>query len=578
MSSVPPPRADQRLDRRRRRPGGWTASSSAREAAGDSRTSQPSQSRRRARARSRRSARRARDGRRCRARARRGGGTGRGHGAGTVPRDGAAPRRRLELTSSSSAPGPPGLYAALTAARQGARVALVSATPLAQTASYWAQGGIAAALAVDDSPDAHLDDTERAGRGLVRADAAARCSCDEAPRAVARPRAPRRALRRRPPRQPRARPRGRPLHAARRPRRRQRDRPARRAPALGRRRRGTSASRSSRARAPPPVDARRTAAPASSARTAARSPRAATILATGGAAALWSRTTNPPGSLGIGLVLAHEAGAALADLEFLQFHPTAVTGDPGREGFLVTEAIRGEGATLHDARRRALRRRARAARRGRARDLVADADGAAASVPRHAPRRPARFPERRHGAARRGPRPDARARPGRPAAHYMMGGIVTDLDGATAVPGLYAVGESACTGLHGANRLASNSLSECFVFGARAARAALDEPAPAPGRPPPPAILPAPAAATREALWRDAGLVRTRASLERLRDDPHPLARLVAACALLRAESRGAHRRRTSPTATPRSTATTPSRRPAPRRPSSSAGPERRGA
>jgi L-aspartate oxidase len=73
------------------------------------------------------------------------------------------------------------------------------------------------------------------------------------------------------------------------------------------------------------------------------------VLGTGGAAALWSRTTNPPGSQGVGLLLAHAAGAELADLELLQFHPTAVIGVAGREGFLVTEAIRGEGATLHDA-------------------------------------------------------------------------------------------------------------------------------------------------------------------------------------------------------------------------------------
>src|SRR5207247_8343584 len=96
-----------------------------------------------------------------------------------------------------------------------------------------------------------------------------------------------------------------------------------------------------------------------------------------------------------------------------------------------------------------------------------------------------------------------------PAAHYGMGGIVADLDGATTVPGLYAVGESACTGLHGANRLASNSLSECFVFGARAALAALDEPALAAARDAPgPQPIPIPARETREHLWRDAGLVR----------------------------------------------------------------------
>jgi L-aspartate oxidase len=136
----------------------------------------------------------------------------------------------------------------------------------------------------------------------------------------------------------------------------------------------------------------------------------------------------------------------------------------------------------------------------------------------------------------------------------MMGGVVTDLYGRSTVPGLYAVGETACTGLHGANRLASNSLSECFVFGARAAGAGLDEPA----RPNAPAAaraaaapLERPARATQEALWRDAGIVRTRAGLERLLEDPHPLARLIAACALRREESRGAHQRTDCPRTDP---------------------------
>jgi L-aspartate oxidase len=130
-----------------------------------------------------------------------------------------------------------------------------------------------------------------------------------------------------------------------------------------------------------------------------------------------------------------------------------------------------------------------------------------------------------------------------PASHYFMGGIVADLDGASSVPGLYAIGESACNGLHGANRLASNSLSECFVFGARAAHAALAEPQSVAGDPPPPATIAAPSRATREALWHNAGIVREREALTRLLDDPHPLARLVGACALLREESRGAHAR-----------------------------------
>ena len=134
-----------------------------------------------------------------------------------------------------------------------------------------------------------------------------------------------------------------------------------------------------------------------------------------------------------------------------------------------------------------------------------------------------------------------------PASHYVMGGIVTDLDGrAAGVPGLFAVGECACTGLHGANRLASNSLSECFVFGRRAALAGLDAPAPrgAPAaRLPDAPVAPPPSRETREAMWRHAGLERSAEGLAPLLEDPHPLARLVAACALSREESRGAHAR-----------------------------------
>jgi len=130
-----------------------------------------------------------------------------------------------------------------------------------------------------------------------------------------------------------------------------------------------------------------------------------------------------------------------------------------------------------------------------------------------------------------------------PAAHFMCGGISTDLHGASSIPGLWAIGECACTGLHGANRLASNSLTECFVQGKRAALTGLGEPRlpVAPDNPPAAAPLVPPPAATREALWRYAGLTRDREGLERLTSDPHPLARLVAACALLREESRGAH-------------------------------------
>src|SRR5204863_3419865 len=136
-----------------------------------------------------------------------------------------------------------------------------------------------------------------------------------------------------------------------------------------------------------------------------------------------------------------------------------------------------------------------------------------------------------------------------PAAHYTMGGLATDLDGRTSLPGLYAVGECACNGLHGANRLASNSLAECFVLGRRAALAALDGPAvPAdPGEPPPPGPPPVPPPETRRALWRCAGLEREPEALERLASDPFPLARMIARAALARNESRGAHQRRDHP-------------------------------
>jgi L-aspartate oxidase len=140
-----------------------------------------------------------------------------------------------------------------------------------------------------------------------------------------------------------------------------------------------------------------------------------------------------------------------------------------------------------------------------------------------------------------------------PAAHYMMGGIATDLDGRSSLPGLYAVGECACTGLHGANRIASNSLAECFVFAHRAVEAASGEPAPPvePGPPPEPAPSPVPPAGTRAALWRLAGLERTPEGLTELAEDGFALARLIGRCALTRTESRGAHQRSDFPAEDP---------------------------
>jgi L-aspartate oxidase len=228
----------------------------------------------------------------------------------------------------------------------------------------------------------------------------------------------------------------------------------------------------------------------------------------------------------------------------MQFHPTAVIGVQGREGFLITEAIRGEGATLLDGRgERFVEELAPRDEVARAIWATMNETGAQSVDLDMRAVDPQLFPNVVGALREAGLDPARELVPVAPAAHYGMGGIVADLDGAATVPGLYAVGESACTGLHGANRLASNSLSECFVFGARAALAALSEPRAAPGDPPAAPALELPSRETRDALWQHAGLVRDAEGLVALADDPHPLAALIAHHALLRTESRGAHTR-----------------------------------
>jgi L-aspartate oxidase len=255
------------------------------------------------------------------------------------------------------------------------------------------------------------------------------------------------------------------------------------------------------------------------------------------------------------MLLAHAAGAALADLELLQFHPTAVIGVPGREGFLVTEAIRGEGATLHDADgERFVEELAPRDEVARAMHQLLQETGAKSVDLDMRAIDPAHFPNVVGALREAGLDPVRELIPVAPAAHYMMGGIVADLSARSTVAGLYAVGECSCTGLHGANRLASNSLSECFVFAARAVADALGSEATAESSPagitPPMEDTPGPPLverSTREALWRDAGVVRSPQGLERLLGDPHPLARLIAVSALARTESRGAHLRSDHP-------------------------------
>lgn len=452
--------------------------------------------------------------------------------------------------------GAAGLYTAVRAARVGASVKLVSATPLAGSSSYWAQGGLAAAVSADDSPELHLRDTVSAGRGMVRL-SAAKILCDEAPAAVEdlaslgvmfdADRHGRLALGLEGGHSVR-----RIVHAG--------------GAATGRRLiRQLSALVAQDDRIEVLEGRRVTAVLTGGGRATGvqledggRIACAAVILATGGAAALWARTTNPPGATGGGLLLASRAAAALADLEMMQFHPTAVVATNGADGFLVTEAVRGEGARLLDA------DGARFVDELAPRDEVARAvqrrmleTGSASVALDMRDVDPALFPNVVTALRSAGIDPERQLVPVAPAAHYMMGGIATDLDGRATLPGLYAVGECSCTGLHGANRLASNSLTECFVFGARAARSAADEPSP--GRlegegPDPDAAdtsLPVPSPQSREALWRLAGLERTGDGLRELMNDRYLLVRMIAACALARTESRGAHRRLDYPATDP---------------------------
>ncbi|HEX4245676.1 MAG TPA: FAD-binding protein, partial [Acidimicrobiales bacterium] len=208
-----------------------------------------------------------------------------------------------------------------------------------------------------------------------------------------------------------------------------------------------------------------------------------TVLATGGAGQLFAVTTNPPEATADGLAMALRAGIPVADVEFMQFHPTALH-HPAMPRPLLSEALRGHGALLRDAdgerfveelAPRDVVSRAMAERmREQGREhLWLDATGLEAFS--------ARFPTITASLADIGLDPSREWLPIAPAAHYLSGGVVTDLSGATALPGLWAAGEVACTGVHGANRLASNSLLEGMVFGARLAESILDgEDGPAP--------------------------------------------------------------------------------------------------
>jgi len=460
-----------------------------------------------------------------------------------------------------------GLTAAMAAAP--ARVLLLTEAPLnTGCSSAWAQGGVAAALSSDDAPELHAADTVAAGAGLVVPEVA-RLLAEEGPAAVRRlaalgapfDRAPDGAF-------------AQSLEAA-----------------HGRARvarvKGDQAGRaimqavSVATLAAPHIQVRTGAKLIGLLQDAAGRVRGvvariggqpveitahAVILATGGIGGLYAVTTTPAELLGEGLGLAAMAGATIADPEFVQFHPTAI--DIGRDPApLATEALRGEGARLIDGDGRAFMARYHPDAELAPRDVVARAIHAERSAGRGAfldareavgAHFPDEFPAVFAACMGGGVDPRVQPIPVAPACHYHMGGIATDMDARSSLAGLYAAGECASTGVHGANRLASNSLLEAAVFGRGAGEAARED---APGAAPllRPALapdLPAEAlAALRIAMSRDAGVVRDAAGLARLvdqidalqaahgRSPPLVAARLTAAAALARRESRGGHYR-----------------------------------
>jgi len=301
----------------------------------------------------------------------------------------------------------------------------------------------------------------------------------------------------------------------------------------------------------------------------------AVLLATGGLGCVYADTTNPDVATGDGVAMAYRAGAAIMDLEFVQFHPTALRLE-GAPRFLLSEALRGEGARLLNSKGERFMLARHPLAELAPRDVVSrcifeealregsphvwlDLSHRGGDFVRR------RFPRIHATCLRYGIDLDQSPAPVMPAAHYAMGGVRTGLDGRTTLEGLWAAGEAACTGVHGANRLASNSLLEGVVFGARAARSMAAAPT-APGRADaPPLWVPSVSSEDlRRLATRHCGILRAAAGLEDLlaqlaalpgapchhpsreqleTANRHTVLRLAARAALARRESRGAHRR-----------------------------------
>ena len=483
-----------------------------------------------------------------------------------------------------------GLFVALQARERGASVLVVTKGAIDEANTRHAQGGIAAAIGESDSPARHLRDTIDAGAGLVDEEAA-RVLCEEAPARIADlvrygvrfdEEGGRAALAREG------------AHGGPRVLRARGDRTGLEIElslsALVRRH-GVAVIEHAHATHLLAEGGRAAGVEAlpdgAEAPIRCESPRV--VIATGGAGQLYLHSTNIGSATGDGIALAFRAGAEVRDMEFTQFHPTALI-RPGAPPFLISEAVRGEGALLLDARGERFMPAAHPLAELAPRDVVARAaaarmrDTGADCVYLDATAREAgwlaeRFPHIYRTCLDAGYDMAREPIPVAPAAHYTMGGVRTNTWGETTLPGLHAVGEAASTGVHGANRLASNSLLESVVFARRLSRRLFGEdggegpsgpPAPSPGALPPPAAEAPPAAGApgREALqrlmWERVGIERDGEGLAeasarlaafgvalpppRTRED-HELrslavcARLAAAAALLREESRGAHRR-----------------------------------